>query len=286
MESTQRCTSPSVCKTGKFTAIPGTIATNQWCQSQCSEQSDSRYCPCTLCECSDSCGQTIENGDFEQGLKGWNIIRQSGSLGLVTTVQAGAVSPVSSKPITAHGKQGNKVALFDGSSSGSYVLYQEIAPKAGDSLFLSWTVSNYKSFSNRPESLAANTKGNQQFRIDIIKPDSTAWFNPENGNKDVLSNVLSPTRVGAVVSSLGKPPYSDSNAWRSLRYDLDAFAGQKVILAFRSVNNLGVMNVGIDDVRIQNVACGQDVPTFAKSTKPVKMEEQGPSCGAICQTSF
>jgi hypothetical protein len=286
METTQRCASPSVCKTAKYSAIPGTIATTQWCQSQCSDQSDSRYCPCTLCECSDSCGQTIENGDFEQGLKGWNVVRQSGSLGLLTTAEAGSVTPVSSKLVTPLGKQGNKVALFDGASAGSYVLYQEISPRAGDTLFLSWTVSNYKPFSNRPESLAANIKGNQQFRIDIVKPDSTAWFNLDTGNKDVLANVLSPTRVSAVVSALGKPPYSDANAWRHLRYDLDAFAGQKVILAFRSVNSAGVMNVGIDDVRIQNVACGLDKPTFAKTSKPVKMDESGPACGAICQTSF
>ena len=51
METNQRCPSPIQCIDSVYLALPGTLATDKWCQSVCNNKDDQGFCPCSLCTC-------------------------------------------------------------------------------------------------------------------------------------------------------------------------------------------------------------------------------------------
>ncbi|KAJ3082606.1 hypothetical protein HK102_001572 [Quaeritorhiza haematococci] len=303
MTSSQRCFSPRICKTADYVAVPGTIATNEWCNSTCNAATanGASYCPCTLCQCAVTCTPGIANGDFEKGLMGWNMVRQIGSTSNapVVTHPAGSGSDVPS-PFTGKEIAGmenyvdNMVALMDHASPGSYVMYQEYVPARGDVLSFNWLVENWANdFYIQSETLSANVFRNQQFRVDLVEADTSEWFTATGGAgpKLVLANILSPERVRAVMNAMGRPPYSLVNPWQSLKFDLTPFSGRRVWIAFRAVHNQGVMNVAIDNVKILNKICspapyGNAGPIRPKMDQPTLMEYGNPSCGDVCTQMY
>ncbi|KAI8800446.1 hypothetical protein BJ742DRAFT_72526 [Cladochytrium replicatum] len=350
-----RCISPRVCKRQEYSAIPGTIATTEWCNRTCRRGS---YCPCTLCECAVTCSDGLLNGDFSNGLGGWNVVREADSEGVIKALPDGHQAPLSGKKIPAKSAAVEEafgdeedvdstdyIALFDHASPGSYVLYQEITPARGDVLVFSWFVANYaKNYHIQDETMAANVYRNQQFRVDIVEPFSVelvgpevepeltsepegeqekeveadddslewessvqwatvkgekapapkykkqqakkpvlprapaapardaaklnktgSWFgvDSEMNGAPVLATVLSPEKVRSIMNAVGHPPYRHINPWQTLRYDLSDFDGKTVWLAFRAVNNQGILNVAIDEVSVVNRICNPGPSTPA-----------------------
>ncbi|KAJ3126379.1 hypothetical protein HK098_007577 [Nowakowskiella sp. JEL0407] len=370
--SGSQCTSPRTCRNNEFAAVPGTIATDEWCKKSCTKKGG--YCPCTLCECVVQCSAGIVNGDFSEGLAGWNIVRQTDSLGKVLVQPAGLKAPLSKKDIpykvsqeesinlageeSSNGIQTDYIALIDSNSPGSYVLYQEITPVRGDFLTFSWLASNYAdNFYIQNDTMSANIYRNQQFRVDVIEPfsrtstrektvphnkrgksneqikmenswennvhwargqpmpkvsqnenlrvqnkqslndDDVSWFDYDYGGVIPLGSILSPQKVKAVMNAVGSPPYSLLNPWQRVHFDLSPFARRKVWIAFRSVNNQGVMNVAIDDVSIVNKICTNPPSTpFSEAKQRKELQETiqsgakwelgNPACGNVCGHKF
>ncbi|KAJ1569891.1 hypothetical protein HK096_010894, partial [Nowakowskiella sp. JEL0078] len=322
-DKASQCKSPRICKLDEFKAVPGTIATDAWCNQTCKSSNKEHYCPCTLCECAVQCSIGIVNGNFLKGLNGWKAVRQTDSKGSVAAEPIGRKLNLSQKQLplksdSAEDRQ-NYAAVFDHKSPGSYVLYQEIVPTQGDILQFSWLVSNYADdYYVQEDTMSANVYKNQQFRVDIFEPfgesstqsnrennwksgDTTAnygksWFQFENGGPTPLATILTPHRVRAIMNAIGPPPVAFLNPWQKAQYDLSPFAGQQIWIVFRAVNNQGIMNVGIDDVIITNKICTEPPSTPKLHEKLFKEEYEifqtggildfGTPCGSVCRREF
>ncbi|KAJ3116925.1 hypothetical protein HDU96_008325 [Phlyctochytrium bullatum] len=186
-----RCSSPRTCKHAEFVAVPGTYATDSWCNDVCKPKPGSPgettgACPCTLCECSIMCGNGIVNGDFEQGLRGWTVARQRGTRDAVITTIPGRVhgddatienavleAPLSKRMIpalpTSKDTASERIAVMDLATPGSLILYREYKPVRGDVLKFRWAVVNWANdFYVQPDTTSAAVVRNQQFRVDLI----------------------------------------------------------------------------------------------------------------------
>ncbi|KAJ3334104.1 hypothetical protein HDU76_010226 [Blyttiomyces sp. JEL0837] len=290
MTTSHKCVSPRVCKTPEYVAVPGTIATDSWCSKTCS-QSDSGYCPCTLCECADTCRSGLVNGFFDDGLAGWTAVRQLGTKGTVAALIAGQAAPISGNEIPAAAShdqsQGNTVAVFDGDSPGSYVLYQEYTPIKGDYLTFSWLVSNWARGFSISDTMSANVR-NQQFRVDLVTPRrGYKWF--DRNYEGHVATVLSPDHVREVMNAVGSPPFTIVGPWQTTKFDLSPYAGEKVWIAFRMVNNQGPMNVALDNIAVANLICtpiGIGKAVTPAPPAPIMAEVGNPSCGNVCSLQF
>ncbi|KAI8844179.1 hypothetical protein BC829DRAFT_400519 [Chytridium lagenaria] len=320
-DSAGRCVSPRTCKTQEYTAVPGTYATDSWCASVCSPSSPSNeLCSCTLCECSITCGSGIPNGDFEQGLKGWSLVRQRGSRGAtITTLKSTAEDyehndirgPLSGKTIPAippsRASSSSRMAVMDFASPGSLILYREYTPVKGDIIKFRWAAVNWaRDFYVQYDTTSANVVRNQHFRVDII--DATAassirkpmnWFETtsptnfrETSTSSILASALSPDKVKNVMNAIGEPPFRDSEPWQTSRFDLSPFAGRKLLVVFRAVANQGPMSVVIDDVGIVNDACTPPThnlaasPFISRLPDPVAVDVDGMPCSDVCGLEF
>jgi hypothetical protein len=197
---------------------------------------------------------TVVNGDFETGtLAGWTKagIPASGESG-GWFAYSGLNAPVSVEGENAEGEkepriippppQGNFAAITDERSSGTRILYQDVALESGMTHILSLTTYfNSAAPITVPMSgtLSPEEFGNQQYRIDVMKPSAPIdSVNPA----DILSTVFR-TYNGDVDFS---PP-------RFLTADLTPFAGQVVRLRVAEVDSLGYLNAGVDAISIQSV---------------------------------
>ncbi|MBD2180482.1 PEP-CTERM sorting domain-containing protein [Planktothrix sp. FACHB-1355] len=78
---------------------------------------------------------------------------------------------------------------------------------------------------------------NQQFRVDLVSAGFSNWFGPSS-SAGVLANIVAPT--------------ASPRQWASTAFDLSAWAGQTVRLAFREVDNQLFFQAGVDNVKIRS----------------------------------
>jgi hypothetical protein len=179
---------------------------------------------------------TITNGDFNNGnLVGWQTqLAGTGNW----FVYAGTSSPQSAHVIPAP-PQGTYAAISDQTGASSAILYQDIALEPGYSQKLSliaYYTSSAAIFVPNPDSLDSTVPGNQQYRIDVMKPSAPVnSVNPA----DILLTVFR-TNTGAPLA-LGPTP---------MTADLTPFAGQTVRLRFAQVDVVSFLNAGVDAVSL------------------------------------
>lgn len=191
----------------------------------------------------------ITNGDFEAGLTGWVRADQIGSEGTFF-LQTGTSSPVNLLPVPPP-PQGTRAAMTDAEGPGSHVLYQDfVVPGsvpsafAQFSLFINNTAPDFFVPAHLDFASTGADRLNQQVRIDLLTPGSDPFsVNPG----DILQNLYM-TQAGAPLVS-GYTPFSVD-----VTSVLQAHLGQTLRLRFAAVDNVSIMNVGIDAVDIDTAA--------------------------------
>ncbi len=204
---------------------------------------------------SDAGAATVANGDFESGtLSGWQVSRatQFGDW----FAYRGTAAPIGSKrPTPAHPvqapPQGRYAAISDEANPDTLILYQDISLEAGLSHQLS-LLAYYNSYKPigvpTPDTLSVDEEAlggqkNQQFRIDVIKPDAPL---ESVDPADILRTLF--------VTGPGAPR---TMAPTRLTANLSAFAGQTVRLRIANAAHEEVFNAGVDAVSISTAAPGQ-----------------------------
>ncbi|MBD2580475.1 PEP-CTERM sorting domain-containing protein [Oscillatoria sp. FACHB-1406] len=192
---------------------------------------------------------SIVNGGFETGnFSGWTVVNQAFSSGNFFNT-AGGSAPLSGIPISG-ASEGTRYAVTDQGGGGSHVLFQDIFLEAGSQYQLSfdWFAQTSIPLFN-PETMNAFGVVNQQFRVDIVSAGFSDWFD-NSSSAGVLANILAPT--------------VSPDRWTSTTFDLSAWAGQTVRLAFREVDNQNFFQAGVDNVKISSTP-NQAVPEPAST---------------------
>ena len=118
---------------------------------------------------------------------------------------------------------GNFSALSEQTGGGTHILYQDISiPSGASSATLSW-VDQIRNFA------AQYTTNSQYFHVEI------------RGTNNSLLQIVFVT----------KPGDSLTNNWTARSFDLSAFAGQTIRIAFVESDSLNYFNVGLDNVSVQ-----------------------------------
>jgi hypothetical protein len=180
----------------------------------------------------------VVNGDFESGLSGWTVVDEAGGSGSWYS-QSGFGSPLNAFAVPAP-TSGSFAAMTDQNNPGSHILYQDISLAAGttNTLTLDYYINNQAGPFSQPDSLSYGTSPNQQFRIDVLDPNSSDFFG--TSTVGVLTNIFQAT--------------TNTSGYQTLSFDLTSFAGSTIRLAFREVDNQLFFNAGIDNVIINSTA--------------------------------
>lgn len=187
---------------------------------------------------------TIVNGTFENGtLAGWTVNSTNSSCS-TWTADTGPTAPRSGRPISAP-PEGTWAALHDGACVASDVMYQDVVLEAGATHSLSFKTyyQNDSGGWSTPQTLEP-TGSNQQYRVDIMKPTSTA-------RSMVASDILASVYRTVSGDPMVRAPFDVSA-------DLTQFAGQTVRLRFAAVQTNFFFRVGVDAVKIVSSVADQD----------------------------
>ena len=186
--------------------------------------------------------ELIVNGSFEThggagstSFTGWTQVSQSGSGGAFYA-QSGALTQVAHFVVPL-APLGSYAAVTDQIGPGSQALYQDVSLSAASLITLSMRLMVYNqanSFAS-PANLDYQSVPNQQVRVDVVSVSAPSF--------DVGSGVLSNLYRS-------QPGQSLNQGYVTIAADLSAFAGQQVRLRIASVDNLGGLNVGVDNVSI------------------------------------
>lgn len=198
---------------------------------------------------------SVENGSFESGdFTGWETTEWPGSGGEWLTSDGGVL------PYSGHDAPtpacGEWAAVTDQGDPASSVLYQEIVLEDGQthSLSLQYYYDNWYEGGfitpdtleiQRGDPLRQESATNQQFRIDIMSPDTVDDFSVSDD--DVLEMVFR-TEVGDPDSSGG---------WQDLEVDLTPWAGQTVYLRFATADDGAPLHSAVDCIEVAS----QPLPT-------------------------
>ena len=187
----------------------------------------------------------IVNGGFESGLAGWTT-RQTTGFGKWYAYK-GTEPPISHERgavAVQPPPQGASAAIADQANPETALLYQDLRLEPRTSYKLS-LLAYYDSYSAltipSPNTLsvdeeALGSKSNQQFRIDLIKPDAP----PDSVSaSDILLNLFQSRSGGA--RKMGPTQVVG---------DLTAFAGQTVRLRIAVAATEEVLNAGVDAVAL------------------------------------
>jgi hypothetical protein len=207
----------------------------------------------------------VNNGDFETGdLSGWQMVTSSPNSGWFA--YSGTSAPVSLNPIPAP-PQGNHAAISDETGAGLHVLYQDITlPTSVPALQLSLLVY-YDSQAPiaSPNSLDFSGGANQQYRVDVMKPDAP------------LDSVDSSDVLRTVFRTLTGDPETLSPTQKTA--DLTPFAGQTVRIRLAEVDNQLFYNAGADVIAVKSNEFTVGTATRNKkkgtATIPVTVPEAG-----------
>jgi hypothetical protein len=204
---------------------------------------------------------TVVNGDFETGtLQGWHVHQatQFGDWfayeGTETPIGAQRKKQTHVDPVQAP-PQGRYAAVTDELNPDTLILYQDVALEPAHSHQLS-LLAYYDSYDPiavpTPNTLSVDdevltgpsgVQPNQQFRIDVMKPEAPLESVDPN---DILRTVFA-TRLHAP-RSMGPT---------RLTADLSAFAGQTVRLRVAVAAHEEIFNAGVDAVSISTAAPGR-----------------------------
>lgn len=209
---------------------------------------------------------TVVNGDFESGtLDGWHVhqVTEAGDWFAYkgTDAPIGSKRPHPADPVQAP-PQGAYAAISDEANPDTLILYQDIALEAGYSQQLS-LLAYYDSYKPiaipTPNTLSVDEASlagqkNQQFRIDVMKPDAPL---ESIGSADILRTLF-----------VTKPGSPQKMAPTRLTANLSAFAGQTVRLRIANAVHEEVFNAGVDAVSISSTAPGVSPSAGSKHGGP------------------
>lgn len=198
---------------------------------------------------------TVVNGDFETGtLSGWQVQRatQAGNWFAYsgTAAPIGSKRPTPAAPVQAP-PQGGYAAITDEANPDTLILYQDLSLEPGSDYRLS-LLAYYDSYEPiavpSPDTLSVDEEvlggqKNQQFRIDVMKPDAPL---ESLAPGDILTTLLA--------TEPGSPKTMEPT---TLSADLGAFAGQTVRLRIANAVHEETFNAGVDDVSLSSATPGR-----------------------------
>jgi len=196
---------------------------------------------------------TVVNGGFESGsLKGWHVHQatEAGNWFAYKGTEAPIGGRRGADPVQAP-PEGLHAAIADEANPETLILYQDVALEAGQThrIGLLAYYDSYKPISiPTPDTLSVDDgvlgdQDNQQFRIDVIRPDAPI---ESIAPADILRTLF--------VTKLGDP---EDMPPTKLSADLSAFAGQTVRLRIAVAAHEEVFNAGVDAVSISSTAGGR-----------------------------
>ena len=194
-------------------------------------------------------GLVIVNGSFESGLTGWTVANSTGSDGSFV-LQSGTTSPVNGDPVP-NPPAGNFAAMTDALGPGSHVLYQDfVVPTVlnpTDALInFDLFIGNRASFFATPSPASLDfgiNAFNQQVRVDLMKSPADPF---SVAATDVVQNLYQ--------SNVGDPLVSGYTTFSiNLQNSLLANTGQTLRLRFAEVDNVGTLQLGVDNVAFQAI---------------------------------
>jgi hypothetical protein len=187
----------------------------------------------------------ILNGGFEAGFTNWTRIDQVGSDGTFF-LQSGNASPSNGDPVPAPPGLAN-AAMTDAQGPGAHVLYQDFLVSASSAmlsfdLFLGNRAGAFFTANPNTVGLDFSTPAlNEQARIDIVRVSSNPFGVAAS---DVLLNLYQ--------TNPGDPLVSGYN---TLTFDLSALfaanVGQTLRLRFAATDNVGPLQMGVDNVSLE-----------------------------------
>ncbi len=180
----------------------------------------------------------LTNGDFEAGFSGWTRADQIGSES-TWLLQSGTVSPVNGFAVPAPPGP-IRAAMTDALGPGSHVLYQDFTLSVA-TLRFDLYLNNHANAFFSPASLDFSLPAlNQQVRVDIVTTSADPF---SVGVADVLLNLYR--------TQPGDPLLS---GYTTITVDLTAFLsthlGETLRLRFAEVDNVQVLNAGVDRVSL------------------------------------
>ncbi len=242
----------------------------------------------------------IQNGGFEgkdlsgqQGnLLGWQTAQVPNSRGAFYT-QTGTLSPLSLTTVPAPtpgaaGGQSLYRAMLDQSNlipvspgpfgfnqnsvesyAGSNFLYQLVTlPASATALSFSidlyiqsltgFTSGEASLFYNNPNNTNPNVGNDQQVRVDIMNPNAPGFAITDteaDGKGDILQNIFQTNSTDRNTLNLKLRNIDLSSL-------LAAYGGKQVLIRIATVNNMGPMIVGVDNVGLQTKYADVIAPTF------------------------
>lgn len=206
-----------------------------------------------ICAGSARGSELITNGGFETGsLSGWTLTSQSGSFpGSGFFAIGGSAAPVSGAP-TVGPASGSDYAVSDGLGPATEILSQAFTvPGQASSVILSFSlfVNTYGGTEVNPIGLDYSDGANQYARVDILQAGSSL-FTTGSG---VLRNFYS----GA------DPASSNPNLYTNYSFNITGLVGTggQYILRFAEVNNVDVLNMGVDNVSVSFTSASVPEPS-------------------------
>ncbi len=203
----------------------------------------------------------VVNGDFETAdFSGWTVDSTSSSstgswfnyTGTTAQLTGAALSSTIPAP-----PQGTRAAIADQVSPGRRILYQDVAlaPDQEHTLTASVYYVAQQGALTGSGTLDYTGPGVETYRVDVMKPAAA------------LDSVAAADVLVSIFATHAGDPQRREPA--SVTADLTPFAGQTVRLRFAEADNAGVLNAGVDDVKISDDKAAP-VPTLAAADRSTK----------------
>lgn len=202
--------------------------------------------------------ELISNGGFESGLSGWTTMDALGSDGTFY-LQTGTASPSIGDAVPAP-PGGINAAMSDAQGPGSHVLYQDfLVPGVVGSALLSLDVfigNRGQDFFTRNHLDFSLNEINQQARIDILKSGTDPF---SVSPTDVLFTIYQTQSGDPLVA--GYDPLSVD-----VTGVLNSYLNQTLRLRFAEVDNLGSLQMGVDNISLVTRDTPGTVPDVATTS--------------------
>ena len=204
----------------------------------------------------------VVNGDFETAdLSGWTVDSTSSSGTGSWFNYSGTVAPLSGAALSSTipaPPQGTRAAIADQVSLGRRILYQDVAlaPNQGHTLTASVYYVAQQAAVTDSGTLDYTSAGTvETYRVDVMKPAAA------------LDSVAAADVLVSVFATHAGDPQRREPA--PVTADLTPFAGQTVRLRFAEADNAGVLNTGVDDVKISDDTAAP-VPTLDSADRSTR----------------